>query len=133
MRNGTPGKLTIGELERMLQKRRSALDELTRERAKLQKRVDAVDTNIRSLSGGAAPSGFTAGGRARNEMSLVEALRAVLSKAGKPLKVGDIVDKVQASGYRSNAANFRALVNQTLIKQRKLFANAGRGLYAAKK
>jgi hypothetical protein len=51
----------------------------------------------------------------------------------KPLSVGDIVEKVQAAGYHSNAANFPALVNQTLIKQRKLFAKAGRGIYQIKK
>ncbi len=65
-------------------------------------------------------------------MSLVSTLTNVLSQAKKPLKVGEILEKVQASGYHSKAVNFRGLVNQTLIKQRKLFANAGRGLYQMK-
>jgi hypothetical protein len=133
MRNGTSGKLTINELERMLAKRRSALDELMRERAQAQKRVDTLDARIRLIRGGAGAAGVTASGRARNAMSLVAAMSEVLTKAAKPLNVGDIVDKVQAAGYRSNAANFRALVNQTLIKQQKLFANAGRGMYQIKK
>jgi hypothetical protein len=110
----------------MLAKRRSALDELMRERAQLQKRMGAIDVKVRSLSGGGRASGLTDGGRARNAMSLV-------AKADKPLGVRDIVEKVQAAGYLSNAANFRALVNQTLIKQRKLFANTGRGVYQLKK
>jgi hypothetical protein len=133
MRNGTSARLTIRDLERMLAKRRSALDELTRERSQVQKRMDALDVKIRSLSGGAGTSGLTGGGRARNAMSLVAALSDVLTKADKPLRVGEIVEKVQAAGYRSNAANFRGLVNQTLIKQRKLFANPGRGMYQIKK
>jgi hypothetical protein len=133
MRNGTPASLTINDLERMLAKRRSALEEVMRERAQLQKRMDALDVKIRSLSGGARASGLTGGGRARNAMSLVAAMSEVLTKADKPLSVGDIVEKVQAAGYHSNAANFRALVNQTLIKQRKLFAKAGRGIYQIKK
>jgi hypothetical protein len=117
----------------MLAKRRSALDELTRERSQVQKRMDALDVKIRSLSGGAGTPGLTGSGRARNAMSLVAALSDVLTKADKPLVVGEIVEKVQAAGYRSNAANFRGLVNQTLIKQRKLFANTGRGTYQIKK
>jgi hypothetical protein len=133
MRNGTSARLTIRDLERMLAKRRSALDELTRERSQVQKRMDALDVKIRSLSGGAGTPGLTGGGRARNAMSLVAALSDVLTKADKPLRVGEIVEKVQAAGYRSNAANFRGLVNQTLIKQRKLFANPGRGMYQIKK
>jgi hypothetical protein len=133
MRNANPATLTITDLERILQKRRSALEQLTKERDRLLKRVAALDGRIRALSGGAGPSGVTAGGRPRNAMSLVEAMSEVLAKASKPLKVGEIVEKVEAAGYRSNASNFRALVNQTLIKQRKQFANAGRGVYQIKK
>ena len=133
MRNGTTGGLTINDLERILAKRRAALDELMRERAKVQTRMDALAVKIRSLSGGAGTSGFTAGGRARNAMSLVAAMSDVLTTAGKPLTVGEIVEKVQAAGYHSTAANFRALVNQTLIKQRKRFTNTGRGMYQIKK
>jgi hypothetical protein len=40
---------------------------------------------------------------------------------------------VQKSGYRSNSANFRSIVNQTLIKERKRFGQAGRGIYQLKK
>jgi hypothetical protein len=129
--------LTINQLERLLEKRRSSLDALMRERSHLEKRLGTIDSRIRALSGGGASAagslGLTRGGRARNPMSLVAAMEDVLTKAGKPLNVGDIVDKVHVLGYHSNAANFRALVNQTLIKQRKLFANAGRGMYEIKK
>ena len=36
------------------------------------------------------------------------------------------------SGYRSNSANFRSIVNQTLIKDKR-FGSAGRGVYQLKK
>ena len=50
------------------------------------------------------------------------------------MKVGDIADAVLATGYRSNSVNFRAIINQTLIKERKRFASAGeRGMYQLKK
>src|SRR5947209_14915802 len=97
--------LTISQLERLLRKRRSDLASLMRERGQLAKRLAAVDGRIRALSGGELGGlGTTRSGRARNAMSLVATMSEVLSKAGKPLNVGDIVDKVQAAGYHSNAA-----------------------------
>jgi hypothetical protein len=126
-RNG----LTIVDLERLLRKRRSAIDELMRERAYLQKRADILDAKIRLLAGRSVV-GNGGASRPRNAVSLVATLDQVLAKSGKPLNVGDIVEKVLATGYQSKAANFRALVNQTLIKERKRFANAGRGMYEIK-
>jgi hypothetical protein len=35
---------------------------------------------------------------------------------------------VQAGGYRSGSANFRTIVNQRLITEKR-FKNAGRGMY----
>jgi hypothetical protein len=126
-------RFTISQLENMLSSKRNRLDSLAHERSQLQKQLDALDTKIRSLGGGRMGGGVNAGGRARNEKSLVESIEAVLAKSGKPTSVGDILDGVQASGYRSNSANFRGIINQTLIKERKRFSNAGRGLYALKK
>jgi hypothetical protein len=119
----------------MLVSRRRRLNVLQKERTKLQRKLDDLDGRIRSLSGpGGAATGRMGGGgaRAHNAQSLVATLQSVLKSAGKPLGVGDIVDKVQAAGYRSNSANFRALVNQTLIKE-KQFTSAGRGVYQVKK
>jgi hypothetical protein len=48
------------------------------------------------------------------------------------MKVGDIADAVQSKGYRSNSANFRGIVNQALIKDKR-FGAASRGLYQLKK
>jgi len=58
----------------------------------------------------------------------------VLKSAGKPLPVSEILQRVQSSGYRSSSPNFRAIVNQTLIKERKRFQPTGtRGVYQLKK
>ena len=51
---------------------------------------------------------------------------------GKPMRVGEILEAVSATGYRSNSANFRGIINQTLIKERKRFNQAERGTYALK-
>ena len=56
----------------------------------------------------------------------------MLSAASEPLKVGAIVDGVLEAGYHTSSDNFRGIVNQTLIKERRRFVSAGRGLYMAK-
>jgi hypothetical protein len=72
------------------------------------------------------------GGRVRNEKSLNDMISGVLTKAGKPMSVGDITDAVRAGGYKSNSANFRSIVNQALIKDKR-FASSERGMYHLKK
>ena len=131
---------TIAQLENMLVSRRSQLDTLGRDRARTLKQLAAIDDKIRKLGGGMRGTGtrgihamtLTAGGRARNPKSLVGTMEEVLAK-GTPLSVSDIVQGVENTGYRSNSVNFRAIVNQTLIKERKRFTNTGRGMYALKK
>jgi hypothetical protein len=123
--------MTITQLEGLLSSRRTRLNQLARDRKKAQAKLDAIDRQISQLSGRAG--GIGGGGRARNEVSLVQAMQNVLGESGKPMRVGDIVDAVMRSGYRSSSANFRGIVNQTLIKERKNFQSAGRGLYQLKK
>ena len=64
-------------------------------------------------------------------MSLAGTIEQVLAKASSPVPVGEIVERVQATGYRSSSANFRALLNMTLVKDDR-FQSAGRGLYVLK-
>jgi hypothetical protein len=125
--------LSIAQLEKILRARRSQVAGLMRRRAKLARQLERLDAQLRDL-GGEIGGGLAGGGRrARNAQSLVSLMESVLGKSAKPMKVGDIVSAVQARGYRSNSANFRAIVNQTLIKERKRFAQAGRGMYQLKK
>ena len=123
--------LSISALENILRDRKSRLTKLLKQRRKAQKELDQIDRQIQKIGG---PAGGMGGGRARNEQSLPDAIQAVLQKAGKPMGVGDIVDGVQAAGYRSSSDHFRAIVNQTLIKERKRFSPSGeRGVYQLKK
>jgi hypothetical protein len=123
--------LSIGELEQMLQSRRSQVQKLERQRSKIARKLDAIDDRIRSLGGGSGGRGRPVG-RARNSQSLVAMLETVLKGSGKPMNVGDIADAVQSKGYRSSSANFRGIVNQTLIKDKR-FSAASRGMYQLKK
>jgi septal ring factor EnvC (AmiA/AmiB activator) len=135
-RPNTGVNFNIAQLERILDERRTELSRLERQRAELQRKLDGLDRQIGKLGGGirAARGRLGAGGgsRARNARSLVETLEEVMRANGKPMRVGDIVEAVTATGYRSNSANFRGIVNQTLIKERKRFGQADRGLYELK-
>ncbi len=140
---------SISQLESLLMTKKRDLAALAAERQTLLKHLSEIDSRITSLGGTASgyspkkmgrppgstsakASGLTAGGRARNAKSLVETLIDVVGAATEPMKVGDIVDGVLKSGYKTGSDNFRGIVNQTLIKERKHFASAGRGLYTGK-
>jgi hypothetical protein len=121
-----------------LNEKKSELDRLYRQRATLEKKMNVLDRQIERVGGGINGGGrrggmgfIGAGGRARNEHSLLDTLETVMKSAGKPMKVGDIMDAVLATGYRSGSANFRGIVNQTLIKDKR-FGQVERGVYELK-
>ena len=119
--------LSIVELEHILDDHRHQLHQLSRERARLQKRLEDVDRRIHELHGdghGAA--------RARNQHSLMDTIEVVLGEAGKPIRVSEIARRVLAAGYQTRSSDFRGIVNQTLIKDDR-FVSAGRGMYRLKK
>ncbi len=138
-RNGS--ELTISQLESLLQSRRTQVDLLTLDRDKIRKQLAIVDEKIRKLggvpqAGDAVDTGvasLTPTGRVRNPHSLVETMKEVITRTGTPMKVVDIVKAVIESGYRSNSTTFRAIVNQTLIKERKNFVQTARATYDVKK
>ena len=124
--------LTIAQLQSILNNRQADLNKLEKKRNTLQRKLDVVNRDIERIGG--SSSGSSRGGtRARNEQSLSQTIEKVMRGASRPMRVGEITDAVEATGYRSNSDNFRAIVNQTLIKERKLFTQTDRGTYAMKK
>jgi len=120
---------SIAQLEKLLGVRRSKLAILDRLRSRLLKRLEGLDAKIASLGGSAR----SRGGRVRNKLSLNESILAVLKRKGGPMTVGEIVSAVLAGGYASRSANFRGIVNQSLIKDKR-FVNSGiRGSYQLRK
>lgn len=128
-RPSTGTNLSLSDLHQIMQSRRSELTKLRKQRQELQRDLDRVDRQIFRIEGGGRRGG---NGRARNELSLNDTIDQVLRSNGKPMKVGDIMDAVLKTGYRSNSANFRGIINQTLIKDKR-FTAAERGMYQIKK
>jgi hypothetical protein len=126
---GGPDQLTIAQLEKILEGRRSRLANLQRQRGQLLKRVESVDRKILALGGNGRRG---AGGRAKNSRSLSDTIVQVLTGHGGPMKVAQIVKTVLGTGYQTTSDNFRSIVNQALIKDKR-FVSADRGHYQLKK
>ena len=126
--------LTISQLEQLLTGRRAELARLERMRSKMARKLSQLESRIVSLGGSArgGGAGRNGRGRARNEKSLNAVIQTVLGRSSKPMGVGDIADAVRSAGYRTNSANFRGIVNQMLIKDKR-FTSASRGMYQMKK
>jgi hypothetical protein len=121
--------LSLTQLEHLMRARRRQIDQLLKRRSRLEAQIKAIDERIAALGG---PGVGGRQRRARNPVSLVRAIADILSKAGEPMNVGVITEKVLAAGYRSTSPNFRAIVNQTLIKEPQ-FVSTARGMYRLKK
>ncbi|MBS0197735.1 MAG: hypothetical protein JSR77_13350 [Planctomycetes bacterium] len=128
--------LSFKDLQKEINKRVRQADKLLAKRNKLAAKVAALDSQISEIEramGGSRGMGRTASGgvrkRPHNETNLAEALAAVLK--GKTMGPTEATNAVLAAGYKTTAENFRTIVNQTLLKHKKLFKKEGRGAYTA--
>jgi len=119
--------LSMAALHSELRRRERLMGGMTRRRTRLAARLTKLDAEIRELGG--QMGGARGGGRTRpkNDSNLAQALAKVLK--GKQMGVTEVAEAVQRAGYQTTAANFRTIVNQTLIKNRNLFKKVSRGQY----
>jgi hypothetical protein len=68
--------------------------------------------------------------RAKNKISLVDALAQFLKGKAK-VTVGGAMEGVLAAGYKSKSKDFRVVVNNTLLKDKR-FKKVGRGEFRLK-
>jgi hypothetical protein len=131
-------ELSITDIHRELKKRAHKAKVLAHRRDALLAKAAKLDAQIRSYGGTASTSGrsfagLTARGtprkRPQNTTGLAEALVNTLK--GKTMGVTEVANAVQQNGYKTSAENFRTIVNQALIKHRKLFKKIARGKYTA--
>ncbi len=130
--------VSVDALRKEIERRESKLDALEAQRDQLLGELETVEREISGITGSArairsARAGVIPPGRkrARNVMNLAEAMKKVLQ--GKTMSVTEIAEAVQRAGYKTTSAgNFRTIVNQTLIKEKKDFKRISRGQYTAK-
>jgi len=131
---------SITELSREMQRRARELDKLEKRRQKAIAEVDQLDAEINELrkvlghsasaGGGRRASGRKGGTgkRPRNERKLPDVLQEVLS--GKTMGVSEAAEAAKKAGYQSSSENFKNIVNQALITDKR-FKRVGRGQYTA--
>lgn len=121
--------VSTAELAKEMSRRQREMSRLQRKRERLASQLQMLDAELQAVG---ALSAMSAGGgtrvRPKNESSLADALVKVLKN--KTMGVSEAAEAVRAAGYQSNSANFRTVVNQTLIKDDR-FENVSRGKYRA--
>lgn len=118
---------SVAELEQMLQAARQAeLSRLIERRDQLASELAQLERQIEETGGGpAAGRGRRVlrkrpgGGRSRNQPSLKKVILEVLQKSKKPISTSDVVERVQAAGYKSSSDEFRKVVYLNLFNLKK--------------
>ena len=145
-RGSSLARMTTSEITAELERRRRRLPVLERQYAELSDRLAAIEAEIieagGSVAGGASrsrrrgsgrpagrPVGSGGGKRPRNAKNLEDTLCDMLR--GKTMSVTEATAAVQSRGYKTTAANFRTIVNATLLKSKKI-RKVSRGKYTAK-
>ena len=126
---------TAADIEAELKRRRRSSARLVSRRERLLADIAAIDKKLLAaqamLNGHSGAKGnIGTSRRHRNAESLADSLAGVLK--GKELSVTEATRAVQTAGYRTSAANFRVIVNATLLKDAR-FKNVARGIYTLKK
>jgi hypothetical protein len=121
--------MTVAELERMLNARRTALQELNKRRARVKAELDKIDAEIRALSGGLMRK---RSGRSRNKFSLREIVVDLLKRSKKGYSLADLTQIILDSGYKTGSTNFRNVLYQCLYNQPAIYYDEAAGTYRYK-
>ena len=125
---GKLGEVSLEDLKAEMNRRSKMVGRLERRRAKLHAEIAIVEAELGSF--GALSANGEIRRRPRNEMNLVDTLSKVLKN--KTMSVTDAAQAARDSGYMTTAANFRTIVNQALIREKKVFKKISRGQYTSK-
>jgi hypothetical protein len=118
--------MSITALQSEIKRREKHAKSLQKRREKLVRQLAELDAEIAAIGGSVGSSG--GGRRPRNDANLPDKLVEVLT--GKTMSVTEAADAVRDAGYITTSPNFRTIVNQALIRDKR-FKRVGRGQYTA--
>lgn len=124
--------LSVAELERLLDRRKSKLSNLNKKRDSLQKQLTNVETQIVALEG-KPTDGRKRGRRSRkrpkNEKPLQEVVSDVLRRTKRGYTLSDLSEKVLEAGYKSNSTDFKNVLYQCIYKAEEIVHDEETGRY----
>lgn len=126
--------LTVTELERLLDARKSEFVNLSRRKSKLERDLAKVQKRMSLLEGrrGGGRLGRKLGKRPRNEKSLYETVGELLAKTKKGYSLAELADKVLSTGYKSKSIDFKNVVYQCLYNAKEIMHDPETGTYRLK-
>ena len=122
---------SVADLERILDERKTLLQELVKKRDAAQKELDKLDAEIQGLVGvgGNAARFRRRRRRVKNDMSLRAVVMEILGKNKKGFTLSDLADKVTETGYKSASRNFRNVLYQCLYNTESIVHDEVTGCY----
>ena len=121
--------MSLEDLEAAIEAKKSHLK--TR-RSELQAEIAEIDAALDKISGGGSSKGGGGGKRgprAKNSMTMREAITAAIGKFKDGATLAQITEGVKKQGYVSNAANFKNVVYQALYTNSDSFTKGDDGKY----
>lgn len=117
--------LTVVQLERLLDRKRSKLDRLVKRQEQLQKSLASVDQKIAAIGGKISSVGSRRGVRRRpkNDRPLIEVVVDVLGAHPKGLTLKELAAAVLATGYKTFSDRFENVLYQALYHNMKRLAH----------
>lgn len=111
-------ELSVADLERMLDRKRSRLNSLEKRREQLQKSLSRIDQQISALQGRPTVAAVRRKTRKRpkNPRPLAAYVLQFLGRSKKGLTLAELAQKIQDAGYKSNAEDFKNVVYQCIYK-----------------
>lgn len=124
--------LSVAELEQILTERKEELSELQARRESLTAELATCEARIADLLGSGSGSVSSKAPktakvarrqpkrrRPRNQPSLKSIIQDILQKSKKPMTLDEIIEKVNETGYRSKAKDFRQVAYLNLFNMKK--------------
>ena len=127
--------MSLDDLEAAISAKR---DQMLKRRDELLAEIDQIDQALEPLGGGggARPGAAKKGGktgprgpRAKNSMTMKEAITAAIGKFKNGATLAEVTEGVKKQGYVSKAANFKNVVYQTLYTNADMFPKGDDGKY----
>ena len=130
----TAAELSVAELEKILQSRKSRIETLRKKRERLRNELLGVENEIRELEG-RNPGGSSAvmrerfRNRPKNEKSLRTHVLDILGQHPGGLTLADLAAAILEQGYKTNSTNFKNVLYQCLYNSDRVKHDPTDGVY----